>query len=94
MEKNKLAARGKEISPSGDVYEGDLIDGVPHGKGTLTFSYGDVYEGDFVDGKFHGKGTLTLPDGTVYSGDFVEGRHVDSGMYVRAEEDLLYSDAC
>jgi len=47
IEKTKLNGGGKEIAPSGDVYEGNLIDGVPHRKGKLTFAYGDEYEAIF-----------------------------------------------
>jgi len=34
---------------NGNVYEGETLNGVPHGKGKFVFSYGSVYEGDFVE---------------------------------------------
>ena len=70
-------SKGKIIMPDGDTYEGDLLDGKPHGKGTLTskLSAGTIYEGDWVDGKRHGKGIIKeRKNGKVlYKGDFVNG---------------------
>jgi len=48
----------KKTYPNGDVYEGNLKDDQPHGKGKMTYiEDGRVYEGDWVDGKRNGKGT-------------------------------------
>ena len=69
----------KRTHPSGDVYEGDWVDGKQHGKGTYTSSDGNVYEGDWVDDKQHGKGTYTWPDGNVYEGDWMDGKHTGKG---------------
>lgn len=32
---------------SGDVYEGEMMDDLRHGKGALYYCDGSVYEGDF-----------------------------------------------
>ena len=38
------------------TYEGQLKDGLPHGRGTKKWIYGTVYEGDFAKGMMEGKG--------------------------------------
>jgi hypothetical protein len=43
---------------NGDVYEGDVENEMPHGKGKLSYKDGAVYEGDFVDGLPTGCGKL------------------------------------
>ena len=35
------------IEKDGYLYEGDVLDGIPHGRGKITFKTGDIYEGDF-----------------------------------------------
>ena len=67
--------KGKFTYPSGNVYEGDVVDGKKHGKGKIKSSNGTThYEGDFADDKKHGKGTFTSSSGDVYEGDFVDGK--------------------
>ena len=71
--------KGKLTYRDGSVYEGDLVNGKPHGKGKLTYIYGSVYEGDWVDGEQTGLGKMTYPDGKVDEGrfqgsEFVGGR--------------------
>ena len=41
-------------------YVGDINDGKPHGKGTLTYDDGSIYEGEWKDGKRHGKGVMSF----------------------------------
>lgn len=60
----------KVIDDEGNVYEGELKDGVRHGIGRLEWLDGRVYEGDFHEGKIHGNGTMSVPDGEVYTGTF------------------------
>ena len=44
--------KGKVTFSDGTVYEGDLVNGKPHGKGKKTYKDGKVEEGDWEDGKF------------------------------------------
>jgi len=60
-------------------YEGDLVNGKPHGKGKFIDSNGDVYEGEFVNGKEHGKGKVIFSDGRCYEGDFADGKFHGKG---------------
>jgi hypothetical protein len=53
------------------LYKGDLVDGIRHGKGELTFVNGDTYEGAFVQGFRQGHGVFTSHHGTrVYDGEW------------------------
>ena len=54
----------------GSSYEGKVVNGIPHGKGIITYPKGDIYEGDMKRGLRHGKGTMTSPDGYKYEGEF------------------------
>lgn len=55
----------------GGVYTGELVFGVPQGKGKYTYPDGSTYEGDFEDGYFHGYGILTdVEYGYRYEGEF------------------------
>jgi len=39
---------------NGSIYEGEILNRMPDGKGKLTFPDGSVYEGEFLSGKRHG----------------------------------------
>jgi len=62
-----------------DIYDGEFLDGLRHGSGTLFYSNGDRYSGDFQKNLFHGFGTFTwVPyknndDGIYYIGRRYEG---------------------
>lgn len=58
-------------------YIGDLQDGVPHGRGTLTYHPGNVrkkYEGEWVNGLFHGRGVLRFSNEDRHEGQWENGR--------------------
>ena len=42
-------------SDDGSVYEGETLNGKPHGKGKMTYKDGRVEEGNWENGKFTGK---------------------------------------
>ncbi|KAL3538555.1 hypothetical protein ACH5RR_001921 [Cinchona calisaya] len=60
----------EKVFPSGDVYVGNFMGQLPHGKGKYTWSDGTVYDGDWEEGKMTGKGRISWPSGTTYKGDF------------------------
>ena len=37
-------------------YEGEWLNGLPHGNGKLVFQDGTIYVGEFFENDFHGKG--------------------------------------
>jgi len=42
--------------PNGDLYEGAVVNGRPHGYGVLTSANGDCYKGEFSNGRKDGYG--------------------------------------
>ena len=62
------------FSSNGLRYEGDLVNGVPHGRGSISLADGSRYSGGFVRGRLQGRGTLSFPDGSEYKGE------VDGGL--------------
>ena len=58
---------------NGDVFEGSLVNGKPHGNGAIRRKSGDLYQGGFYEGAYHGKGRLVATDGTDYTGGFQSG---------------------
>ena len=70
----------------GSLYEGEVVDGKPHGKGKQILTNGSIYEGDFADGKRHGKGKMAYP-GRVEEGEWKDGFR----EYSRAEKDEMYA---
>ena len=50
-----MHGEGKYTSADGDVYEGELKNGMAHGEGKMTFADGSVYEGNWKDDKPNGK---------------------------------------
>jgi serine protease Do len=69
------------------TYEGEIVDGEPHGFGILTFNNGDKYTGDFENNWFHGVGLFEWSNGDVYIGDFDEGLRTGFGIYTWASGD-------
>ena len=63
-------------------YEGEIVDGVPNGEGTLTWFSGDKYVGKFKDGLQNGQGTFTFSDGREYVGEFKDGNPWKGTMYI------------
>lgn len=67
---------GKTVSlyHPGLFYEGNHLNGIPHGKGQHTFSQGGHYIGEYRHEKMHGQGKYTFPNGEIYEGAFHEDK--------------------
>ena len=64
------------------AYVGEFKYGLPHGKGTFTYSDGAVYSGGFKYGKEHGIGTfICFTHGSKYEGEFQNGKKHGDGVY-------------
>ncbi|CAO2829917.1 unnamed protein product [Amaranthus hypochondriacus] len=74
-----------KVFSNGDVYCGNTLGMVPHGKGKYTWSNGTIYEGDWDEGKMTGKGRMIWSSGAVYEGDF-------SGGYLHGQGAFTASD--
>ena len=85
-EKDQTTGEGTIEYDGGGVYTGELVFGVPQGKGKYTYPDGSTYEGDFEGGYFHGYGVLTDAElGYRYEGEFVYEHFQGKGV-------LSYSD--
>ena len=62
-------------------YEGEIVDGVPNGKGTLSWGDGRKFEGEIKNGKQHGQGTFTWSNGDKYVGGFKDGKRNGQGTH-------------
>ena len=63
-------------------YEGEVINGIPNGIGTLYLLDGSIYVGEYKDGKYHGQGTFNRYDGSKYVGGFRYGELNGQGTEV------------
>jgi hypothetical protein len=66
--------------PNSSVYEGQLIDGKRHGRGTLTLSDGTKYEAEWRKDERHGRGTELFADGSHFAGSYVDGLRSGHGV--------------
>ena len=65
---------GRIFLTNGDIYEGEMKNSIPDGKGKLIFVKNkEKYIGDFKMGEMTGIGTFTFEDNTEYSGDIENG---------------------
>jgi hypothetical protein len=69
-------------------YQGDVVNGRPHGRGVLEWPEDGPwrnekrYEGEFFEGNRHGRGVMTYRNGNRYEGDFAGGRFWGKGTYI------------
>ena len=56
---------GTWIAPTGDIYVGEIKDGIFNGQGTLTLASGDRYVGAFKDGDLNGYAIQYRADGSI-----------------------------
>ncbi len=54
-------------------YEGEIVNGVPNGQGTVNYSDLNKYTGEWKDGLPSGQGTFTWSGGMKYVGEMKEG---------------------
>ncbi len=73
--------------PNGDMYEGQMVNELPHGMGIYTSANGDKYTGQFRYGKADGEGKMVFTNGDSYSGGFREDRLNGKGKYIYANGD-------
>ena len=53
---------------SGETYEGQLLEGLKHGKGKVVWPDGSIYEGHWMNNRRHGKGRVIYALGDSYEG--------------------------
>ncbi len=78
--KDELFTGYGEKSFYNGIYKGELLNGMAHGQGTLTFNNGDVYTGAFSKNEIDGNGTYIWKNGDTYSGEFSMGKREGQGI--------------
>lgn len=64
----------------GSVYQGEVRQGLKHGKGRMSHSNGDVYEGEWREGAMCGRGRYVHGNGTVFEGVFKDNKKCGPGI--------------
>ena len=78
---SKLKVEKRIDYDDGDYYIGEVVGGVPQGKGTMFYSNGDKYVGEFYDGLKEGLGIYYWEDGERYEGEFYYDYLYGEGKY-------------
>ena len=77
-----LHLKGREIHPSGDMYEGEYYEGLKQGHGVFEdLPRKNSYEGKWLGDKKHGRGIERIEDGSVYEGDFENDMKFGFGIF-------------
>ena len=87
---SKFVEGGKKWFETGDEktqvkYEGEIVNGVPNGQGTMTCCDGVKYVGGYKDGEKNGQGTETFPNGNKFVGEFKDGKKHGQGTFTWAD---------
>ncbi|MBF0625226.1 MAG: SUMF1/EgtB/PvdO family nonheme iron enzyme [Magnetococcales bacterium] len=72
----------KKSWPNGGRYEGEMVNGKRHGRGTYIWPDGARYEGEFRNDQRTGYGVFTWPTGARYEGEFLDGKRHGRGTFV------------
>lgn len=80
----------KEISKTGELYEGYSLNGKRYGYGTLTIPNKLTYCGHFKNGQFDGSGTLKFVSGKIYEGKFKDGKPLDGEGTLKFGSGVIY----
>ena len=78
----------RHVYPNGDVYEGEMKNGLRDGRGKCSYKSGSVYEGEFKDDKRHGKGICRFANGVVYEGEYRDNERDGFGKYTYPNGDV------
>mgnify|MGYP006238667727 FL=1 len=65
---------GTQEYGDGGAYDGEFLNGLPHGNGTYELPNGYRYIGEWFEGEINGQGEALFPNGSVYVGSFVKGK--------------------
>ncbi len=88
-----------KLDISGGEYIGEVKDGIPHGKGKVTWQSGSFYKGEWKDGAFDGRGIFVLGFNTdpnikvpfieMYEGEYQGGMRHGKGILTKFETETI-----
>eukprot|EP00013_Stygamoeba_regulata_P004816 CAMPEP_0177631430 /NCGR_PEP_ID=MMETSP0447-20121125/1746_1 /TAXON_ID=0 /ORGANISM="Stygamoeba regulata, Strain BSH-02190019" /LENGTH=1131 /DNA_ID=CAMNT_0019132915 /DNA_START=101 /DNA_END=3497 /DNA_ORIENTATION=- len=67
------------------VYQGEFVDGLFHGTGSLEVNDAFVYSGEFKEGRQHGRGVMRWADGASYEGGWADDRRSGQGKMIESD---------
>ena len=68
------------------IYTGDLVAGIPQGKGKLVWPSGNFYEGEWQNGAANGRGVMTWKkENNTYAGEWKNWKRHGYGVYTYAD---------
>ena len=89
--KHEAKPNGKYINAKEGVeYQGEWLDGMRHGQGTLTYKNGSVYEGEWQRGMKWGYGKMTYASSNFYEGDWMNNKRNGQGTMYWLTSDEKY----
>jgi hypothetical protein len=63
-------------------YEGNYVNKLKEGKGTMIWKNGETYTGDFKNNLFNGNGKYSWPQGIIYEGEWVDNNRNGKGKVI------------
>jgi len=85
--------KGTTVDARGRQFTGELIRGVPNGKGSCRTQDGRLWEGTFLNGEPHGRIRYHHPDKTYYE-DCIYTRGVEQGLLTVTFADGMVQIGC
>lgn len=96
MDSEKVTGKYSFEFPSGNYFEGTLVNDVIEGEGYMKFANHDIYEGDWVSGKMEGSGTMRFYDPKCdsyvakYTGQFKNSKFDGVGKMNYSDSTVYY----
>ncbi|KAK1737727.1 phosphatidylinositol-4-phosphate 5-kinase-related protein [Skeletonema marinoi] len=87
---NNTIKMAKITFDNGGVYEGDVVDGKPHGRGKKISLSGNEYEGKWKNGMRHGKGVVNKANGYAYEGEYKDDKRNGKGITKYPDGSVCY----
>jgi hypothetical protein len=85
--------RGRMVFPNGQVYMGEIDNGVRHGVGSNQWPNGQFYRGEWLLGSRTGRGTHEWPDGRKVTGQWLDG-HLHGRVFYTWPDEATYDGDC
>ncbi|MBR2577357.1 MAG: hypothetical protein IKE38_00340 [Erysipelotrichaceae bacterium] len=83
-----MTETGEIRYPDGSWYSGEIIEGLPNGRGVFHDYRGDVYAGTFIDGDKHGEFVVETRDGDHISCEFNSDAQYSEGIIIYHNGDI------
>ena len=87
---------GQLVWENGDIYQGNFVNNVREGQGTLTYAAtqknndNGEYVGEWHNNRMHGEGTRRYPNGGLYIGEYEYGKKEGEGRFYYTNGDLFW----